>query len=129
MGYNFGIISRLLTNEDMEEDLTDNIDEIHFVVNLENGKTLGFASPEDVKYAEITSGGHGITILVRITGGKIASIRPPFLIFQIQERNYPIRNILDNVRDVSYRTQTKRLDGQGFFLEWIKETRAVRHDT
>ena len=45
----------------------ENLDEIHFVVNLDNGDTLGFREDIIVTYVEVVSGGD--SILMRISGG------------------------------------------------------------
>ena len=44
----------------------ENLDETHFVVNLDNGKTLGFRGDTTVKYADVVSGRESITLVVRI---------------------------------------------------------------
>jgi hypothetical protein len=46
----------------------ENIDETHFVVNLDNGHTLGFQGDTSVTYAEVVSGGDSMTMVVRISG-------------------------------------------------------------
>lgn len=48
---------------------TSNADEIHFMINMDNGKTLGFCGDEHVPYADVTSGGEALTMLVRLNGG------------------------------------------------------------
>jgi hypothetical protein len=50
--------------------MVENADETHLVVNMDNGRTLGMIGDEDVKYADVVSGGTGMTRLVRISGGK-----------------------------------------------------------
>jgi hypothetical protein len=47
----------------------ENLDEMHFVVNLDNGHTLGFWGDISVTYAEVVSGGDSMTMVVRISGG------------------------------------------------------------
>ena len=46
----------------------ENIDETHFVINLDNGRTLGFRGDTTVKYAEVVSGGESMTMVIRISG-------------------------------------------------------------
>ena len=58
----------------------ENIDETHFVVNMDNGRTLGFQSDMSTKYAELISGGDSITLVVRISGGRRSMIKAPMLI-------------------------------------------------
>ncbi len=45
---------------------------------MDNGRTLGFAGDDNVKYADVVSGGEGITMTVRVTGGKRAQIENAF---------------------------------------------------
>jgi hypothetical protein len=44
---------------------------MHFVVNSDNGRTLGFRGDSSVKYAEVVLGGDSMTMVVRISGGDI----------------------------------------------------------
>ncbi len=57
------------------EDIIENNDETHFVINMDNGRALGFAGDDNVKYADVVSGGEGITMILRLTGGKRAQIK------------------------------------------------------
>ncbi len=52
----------------------------HFIVNMDNGKTLCFRGEEMAKYSEVVSGGQGMTLVVRITGGPDGRIEVPFMI-------------------------------------------------
>ena len=47
----------------------ENVDETHFVVNLDNGHTLGFRGDTTVKYVEVVSGGESMMMVIRISGG------------------------------------------------------------
>ncbi len=40
---------------------------------MDNGRALGFAGDDNVKYADVVSGGEGITMILRLTGGKTSS--------------------------------------------------------
>ena len=51
-----------------DENLMENIDETHFVVNMDNGRTLGFWGDTSTKYAEVVSSGDSMTLVVRISG-------------------------------------------------------------
>lgn len=66
----------------MDENLTENVDETHFIINVDNGMTLDFRGDNDVKYADVVSGGIGMTMVVRLTAGPEAIICAPFMIFQ-----------------------------------------------
>jgi hypothetical protein len=61
----------------------ENIDKTHFVVNLDNGCTLGFRGDTSVKYAEVVSGRDSMTMVVRISGGQRSMIEAPMLILQM----------------------------------------------
>ena len=88
----------------MDEAFVESLGETYFIFNVDNGKTLGFRGDENVKYADVASGGVGMTMVVRIRGGKFARLEPAFTIFQNESRNYPIRGIPDDVPGVAYRT-------------------------
>jgi hypothetical protein len=55
----------------------ENLDEMHFVVNLDNGHTLGFRGDTSIIYAEVVSGGDSMTMVVRISGGRRSMIEAP----------------------------------------------------
>lgn len=74
----------------LNDDLEENLDETHFVIDYDNGKTLGYIGEEKIKYADVVSGGEGITVDDRISGGANGRIHPPMLIFMNRDRNYPI---------------------------------------
>ena len=78
---------------DMNEDLLCNMDENHFVVNCDNGRTLGFRGDTEVKYADVVSGGIGMTMMVNTTGGLRARIGGLMMIFQNPRRSYPINGL------------------------------------
>ena len=49
---------------------SENMDETHFVINVDNGRTLGVQGGDnDVMYADVVSGGEGMTMMLCITGG------------------------------------------------------------
>lgn len=56
VAYHLGVLSRLFTSGELSEDDVENADETHFVINMDNGCTLGFKGDECVKYADIVSG-------------------------------------------------------------------------
>ena len=68
----------------LDENTVENVDETHFIINMDNGRTLGFRGDDNVKYADVVSGGVGMTMVVRLTGGPHAAICPPFMIFRTQ---------------------------------------------
>jgi hypothetical protein len=100
----------------------------HFVISIDNGKTLGFRGDNDVKYADFVSGGMDMMMLVRLTGGPGATICAPFMIFKNYRGSYPIRIVPENVPGVSYRTSAKGFMTQNVWLEWLNEPRAQRRN-
>ena len=94
--------SNLVNEKDVE-----NMDETHFVINVGNGRTLGFTVEDEISYADVVSGGEIITMVVRVSGGVNALIEIPFMIFMNKDRNYLIRGAPDDIRGVSYRSGPK----------------------
>lgn len=86
VAYHLGELQRGFDSGELNEDEIENIDETHFLVDMHTGKTLGFCGDEKIKYADVVSGGEGMTMIVRISGGKNAEICAPFMIFQNQNR-------------------------------------------
>ena len=97
-------ISRDFNSGAFDKDILENFDETHFVVNMDDGQTLGFIGNDNVKYANMVSGGENMTMVVRLSGGRNAMIQTPFMIFQNYNRNYKIRGVPDNVPGAFYRT-------------------------
>ena len=93
VAFHLGVVGREFQSGLVDENLVENCDETHFVVNMDNGKTLGFRGDNDVKYADVVSGGIGMTMMVRLTGGPGARIQSPFIIFQNANGSYPIRGV------------------------------------
>ena len=128
VAYHLGVVSRGFQDGSLREEMVENMDETHFVINMDNAKTLGFVGDDNVKYADVASGGVAMTMVVRITGGPSASIQPPFMIFTNVDRNYPIRGVADNVPGVSYRTGPKGWMDRTVFGQYLQERRAIRRD-
>ena len=105
--YHLGQVARDFKSGKMDEAFVKSLDETLIIVNVDNGKTLGFRGDENVKYADVASGGVGMTMVVRVHGGKFARLEPAFMIFQNESRNHPIRGIPDDVPGVAYRTGPK----------------------
>ena len=111
---------------DLDENDMSNADETHFMVNMDNGKTLGFSGDQSVRYADVTSAGEGMTMLARLSGGPFARIELPLMIFKSQNRSYPIRCVPDDVRGIAYRTGPKGWTDTTIMQEWLKETRVIK---
>nr|CCA24803.1 predicted protein putative [Albugo laibachii Nc14] len=61
----------------LNEDTIESIDKTHFVIDFDNGRTLEFVGEKQIKYADVVSGGEGMTMVVRLSGGHDATILPP----------------------------------------------------
>ena len=92
---------------------------------MDNGRTLGFSGQEEVKYADAVSGGEGMTMVVRIIGGRDAKVEAPFMVFKNANRSYPIRGVPDGICGVSYRSGPKGWMDTKFMPEWILEKKVI----
>jgi hypothetical protein len=128
IAYHLVVVAREFQSDALDENLFENADETHFVINMDNEKTLGFRGDNNVKYADVVSGGMGMTMLVRLTGGPGAIICAPFMILQNASGSYPIRGVPENFPGVSYRTSAKGFMTQKVWLEWLNELRAQRRN-
>ena len=126
--YHLDILQRRFVSGESDEKLMENLDETHFVVNLDNGCTLGFRGDSTVKYAKVVSGGESMTMVVRISGGQRATIEALMLIFSNENRSYPIWGLIDDIPKVSYRTGPKGWMDQTIFPEYFLEPRAYQAD-
>jgi hypothetical protein len=113
---------------ELDENLIENVDETHFIVNMDNGRTLGFKGDTNVKYADVVSGGEGMTMIIRISGGISSRIEAPMVIFKNKDRKYPIQGVPDNIAGVSYRTGPKGWNDKKLFPTWFAEPRAYLPD-
>ena len=62
-----------------------------------------------------------MTMMVRISGGRHATIEVPMLIFSNENRSYPIQGLVDNIPKVSYRTDPKGWMDQTILPEYFLE--------
>ena len=85
----------------------ENVNETHFVVNLDNSYTLGFRGDTMLKYAKVISGGNSMTMVIRIYGSRRSMIEMAMLIFTNLGGNYPICGLEDKIPRVCYRTGLK----------------------
>ena len=124
IAYHLGDLKRKFEKNELDEDMIYNMDETHFVVNMDNKKQLCVRGEEEVKYADVVSGGEAMTMVVLISGGRKAKIEIPLLIFTNKNRSYLIMNLPDNQPGVAYRSGPKGwMDGK-VFPEWLSEKRS-----
>ncbi|KAK1948488.1 hypothetical protein P3T76_000777 [Phytophthora citrophthora] len=128
VAFHLGELQRGFAGGSLDENAIENIDGTHFVVDFDNGKTLGFCGDDTVKNADAVSGGEGMTMVVRISGGASAHIHPPMMIFTNSEGKYPIQGVPDKTPGVCYRSSKKGWMTQKLFREYLKERRAIRAD-
>jgi hypothetical protein len=64
-------------------------DETHFIINMDNGRILRISGDRSVRYQDVVSGGPGMTVMVRISGGKARSYGSRCLCFKTL--TYPTR--------------------------------------
>lgn len=128
IAYHMGILKRGFESGELDEDLLSNADETHFIFNMDNGRTIGMRGDTNVKYADVTSGDEGITMMVHVSGGRFGKVEFPMLIFRNSGRSYPIRNVPDDVPGVCYRSQPKGWMDNELFSCWLSERRCVQAD-
>ena len=107
-----------------------NADETHFVINMDNHRTLGICGEAEVKYSDVVSGAEGMKMIVRISGRRDARIEAPMRVFQNKKRSYPIQRVPDDVTGVSYRSGPKGWMDREVMPQWLrerKEIKALRH--
>ena len=130
IAFHLGELHQDFASGELDENLIENMDETHFVINVDNGRTLGVRGDDDVKYADVVSGGEGMTMMVCISGGPSALIQAPMMIFTNKSRSYPImQQVPDNIPGVSYRSGPKGWnDKTVLFPQWLSEPRAYQGD-
>nr|KAE8934151.1 hypothetical protein PF009_g15863 [Phytophthora fragariae] len=122
-----GELKRGFDSGKYDENAIENIDEAHFVIDFDNGKALGFGGETQVKYADVVSGGEGITMVVRISGGPSGHIHPPMMIFANPNRSHPVAGVAD-VEGVCYRSGPKGWMDKRIFREYLCERKAQAPD-
>ena len=88
--YHLGVLKRRFDNGLFDENLMVNIDETHFVVNMDNGRTLGIWGDTSTKYVEVIFGVDSMIMIVQISKGCRSMIKAPMLIFTNLNNSYPI---------------------------------------
>jgi hypothetical protein len=106
----------------------ENVDEIHFLINIDNGKALGFRGDLVVKYSDVVLGGEAMTMVVRVTGGVRGKIMAPMIIFTNATAAYPIQGVRDNVPGVTYRSSPRGWMNMGIFAEYFADPIAYEGD-
>jgi hypothetical protein len=119
-----GVLKRAFESGVLDENCVENGDETHFVINLEYGRTLGAIGETEIRYADVVSGGVGMTMFVRVSGGARAQLQPCFMVFQASG-TYPIREVEDSIPGVSYRVGKKGWMDRKVMAEYFSECRSI----
>jgi len=124
MAYLLGTIKREY-DEGLDENDVENLDETHMIFDMDNGRVLDFSGKKRVTYQEISAGGQGFTVVVRISARNGGRIEVPMVIFMNKDRSYPIGGVPDDVDGVFYRSSPKGWMDQPLFAEYFREERTI----
>ena len=102
-----GVLHRIFLNGVFNENLMENIDGTHFIVNMNNRKTLWFRKNIRIFYTKIMSRGYSMKIIIRIFGGRRSIIKAWILILINPNSNYHIHDLDDNTPNIYYRNGSK----------------------
>ena len=128
VSYQLVRLKELFEDGTLDENYVENMDETHFVFNMDNHYTLGIRGVDSVNYADVVGGADAFTMVLRLRGGPNARLEAPFIIFKNRNSNYPMMNLPDNIEGVSYRTQPQGWMDNNVFLQWVHESRAICTD-
>ena len=98
-----GCLQRLFESKLQDENSVENIDETHFIFNMDNGKITAILEAK-VNYSDMVSVCDGFTVFLKLRGGAYVKLMQAFLIFKNRDRNYPMTNLSDSIETVPYRT-------------------------
>ena len=73
-------LQRLFDIGDLNESMVENMDETHFIFNMDNQKALEIQGVQKVNYADVVSGGDDFTMVLRLCGGVNVKLEDLFLI-------------------------------------------------
>lgn len=114
-----GTFGGLYNSKLLDKICVENYNKIHFMINVDNGRSLWFSEEMEVKYADVVNRGEGSTMLVRLTDGRVHHIIASFMVFKNLECNYPIRNVPNTVPGVACRTEKKCRMVRRVVTEWL----------
>lgn len=116
-----GTANCLMLSGKQDDNDTWNADETSFIIFVENGRTMGYCGDLQVKFAYTVSRGEEFTVVVLLSGSLDARIDSSFTFLYKKDRNYPIRNIPDNLDGVSYRTGPKACMETTLMIQWLSD--------
>lgn len=115
---------RFETGELNENDVA-NMDESHFIFDMDDRRTLAVRGSTSVNYVDVVSGTEGMSMVLLLSGGPNAKLYAPFMIFKNALGSYPITGVPDDVEGVSYRTNPTAWMNREMFSKWLQEPRAI----
>ncbi|POM60020.1 hypothetical protein PHPALM_31168 [Phytophthora palmivora] len=109
VGTHLGELKRLFDDNLIDPSRLCNMEESHFVIDLDDGRTLDFRGVKHVKCCSIVSGTDVFNLpwgqeFTKNLGGANSRIICPMLIFRNKNSNYPIQGLPDNINGVAYRS-------------------------
>jgi hypothetical protein len=66
IAYHLGQVKHDFDNNLLHDDTTLNMDETHFIANMDDGKTLDFCGSSSVNHHDVVSGGESVTLVVTL---------------------------------------------------------------
>ena len=128
VAFHLGTLYQGFLSGEYNENYMENVDETHFLINVDNKKTLGFCGDQAVKYLDVVSGGEAMTMVVRVTGGVRGKIMAPLIIFTNATSAYAILGVWDNVPRVTYKSSPKGWMNMGIFAKYFADPIAYQGD-
>ena len=125
ISYHLGKLMREFESGNLNENFVENMDETHFLYDLDDHYSITRRGSKSVDYTAVVSGGTGMTLALRLSGGPNSKLEAPFFIFKNENANYPIAESPDNVPGVSYRTQRSGWMDRSTFPKYLREPRAI----
>ena len=74
----------------------ETIDETHFIIDMDNGRTLNTRGEQNTRYADVASGTTGMIMIVQVTVGEFCKSRCAMMIFSNIDSSCPIRGVADS---------------------------------
>ena len=62
--YHLGILQCGFQDGIFDKNLMENLNKVHFTMNMDNGRALGFQGDTFVKYADVVAGGEAMIMVV-----------------------------------------------------------------
>ena len=121
-------LQRRFESKLLDENMVDNLDETHFIFNMDSHKRLGFCGSNKVKYADKFSRCDDFSLVLRLRDDIDAKLMHLFLIFENRNRNYRMVNLPDNIDGVSFRTQPLAWIDNTVFEQWLHEPCTINRD-